>query len=167
VAGAYRGTGQLDRASSAIDAALAIADRDDNDTWRGHWLAELARIQLAQGDPAAALTASHRAAVIQRRLGDRSREAVAVDLAGQAYRQLDRFDEAVKFHRRAVAVHRDLGDRWQLAGALDQLATALDRVDELDPATRHRQEAVALLVDFDDPPAGSLRQRLNRTRAAP
>ena len=167
LAGAYRGTGQLDRASSAIDAALAIADRDDNDTWRGHWLAELARIQLAQGDPAAALTASHRAAVIQRRLGDRSREAVAVDLAGQAYRQLDRFDEAVKFHRRAVAVHRDLGDRWQLAGALDQLATALDRVDELDPATRHRQEAVALLVDFDDPPAGSLRQRLNRTRAAP
>jgi hypothetical protein len=44
-------------AQSAIEEALEIADTDDNDVWRAHWLAELARIQLAQDRPGQAETA--------------------------------------------------------------------------------------------------------------
>lgn len=165
LAWAHRDGGRLDAARTAIEEALGIADRDDNDVWRAYWLAERARIQLAQGDPDEALTSCQRAAVIQRRLGDRSREALAVGLAGQAYQQLDRPDEAAKFHRRAAAVHRDLRDRWQLAGALDHLANALDGAGEPDEAQQCRREAVSLLADFDDPPAEAMRQRLNRTLA--
>jgi tetratricopeptide (TPR) repeat protein len=149
-----------------IDNAVNIAVEDDTAAWQAHWLTERARIALARGQPAEALIDSQRAAVIQRRLGDRSREATAIDVAGQAYQHLDRPDDAASFHRRAATVHRDLGDAWQLAGALDQLATALVGADERVEAQRCRQEAVSLLAEFDDPPALTLRQRISRQLAA-
>lgn len=144
---------------------MEIAEQDDNDVWRGHRLAELARIQLAHDQPGEALASSQRSAVIQRRLGDRSREAIAIDLTGQAYQRLDRPDDAAQFHRQAADVHRALGDHWQLAGALDRLATAVDRAGVPDQARRYRQEAVCLLNGFDDPVAAVMRERLNQALA--
>jgi tetratricopeptide (TPR) repeat protein len=167
VAWTRRGARRLDEARAAIENAIGIALGNDNDAWLAHWLTERARIQLAQGSAAGALTDSQRAAVIQRQLGDRSREAIAFDVAGQAYQRLDRHDEATKFHRRAVSVHRDLRDLWHLAGALEHLAAALDQMGEHDEAQQRRQEAVSLLAEFDDPPAVALRQRLTRTLASP
>jgi hypothetical protein len=67
------------------------------------------------------LTACQRSAAIQRRLGDRSREAMALDVTGEAYRELGMAEEAAKFHRLAAATHRELGDQWQLAVALVNL----------------------------------------------
>lgn len=161
----YRSTNRLDEARAAIDDALQIATADDTNMRQAHWLAELARVQLAQHQPGDALTSSHHAAVIQRRLGDRSREAIAIDLTGQAYQQLDRHDDAAKFHRLAAAVHRELGDHWQLATTLAHLATALDHTGDHDGARSCRQEAVALLAGFDDPPAADLHTRLTQMLA--
>lgn len=125
-----------------------------------HWLVEYARLQRAVGRPAEALEATHRAATIQRRLGDRSREAMAWDGAGEAYRDLGQPDQAIAFHLRAAAVHRQLGDDWQLALTMDHLATALIDVGRAEEAHRWWSEAGALLSSFPDPRAERLRRRV-------
>lgn len=62
--------------------------------------------------PGEALVSCQRSAVIQRRIGDRNREAAAHDGTGEAYRELGRLDEAAKFYRMAIVLYRELRDRW-------------------------------------------------------
>jgi tetratricopeptide (TPR) repeat protein len=155
-----REMGRIDEALSSIQAALAIADEMSSLPLMAHWLVELARVQRAGDDPALALVACQRAASVQRRLGDRSREAMALGGTGEAYQELGRFEEAAEFHRMAVAAHRELGDRWQLGIELDNLATALGRAGEPGEARGHWEEALRALADFDDPKAVRLRDRV-------
>jgi tetratricopeptide (TPR) repeat protein len=103
-------------------------------------------------------------ATIQRRLGDRSREAMAVDGAGEAYREMGQPDEAVSFHLRAAATHRQLDDDWELAVTLDHLALALVAAGRAEAAHRHWQEADTLLARFDDPRAAALRHSIAARR---
>jgi hypothetical protein len=53
----------------------------------------------------------HRAATIQRRLSDRSREAMALDGTSEAYREMGQPDEAVSFHLRAAALRHSIAAR--------------------------------------------------------
>jgi hypothetical protein len=97
--------------------------------------------------------------VIHRRLGDRSREALAWYGAGRTYQRLDRPGEAADFFRRAAAVHQELGDSWHHALALDGLATSLS-TEGAAAGRCHWGEALRLLADYDDARAVSLRERI-------
>ncbi|MFI7026820.1 ATP-binding protein [Micromonospora sp. NPDC049900] len=154
-----RELGRTDEALTAITAALAIAERGTT-LWLAHWLVEYARVRRATDQPAQALEAAHRAATIQRQLGDLSREAMALDGAGEAYRDMGQPEQAVAFHRRVAAVHRRLGDHWQLAQTLDHLAAALTDAGNPEEAHRWRRETVALLEGFPDLRATRLRRRI-------
>ncbi|MCC9306706.1 hypothetical protein LN042_06225 [Kitasatospora sp. RB6PN24] len=129
----------------------------------GYWLLQLGAAQRAVGCPEDALVSYHRAAVLQLRLGDRSREALAWDGAGLAHRDLGRAAEAMDFHRRAASVHRELGDRWHCAVALCRLADTLEATCAPAEAPQYRREALALLGEFTDPGAMRLRERLGAT----
>ncbi|OLF15366.1 ATP-binding protein [Actinophytocola xanthii] len=157
LAKALRTAGRLADAETAIAEALDIAEEHDNDVWRGHWLTELANIQLAGGRAPEALANFHDAAVLHRRLGDRSREATAIDGSGQAFQALGNDEEAAKFHRRAAQVHEELGDTWQWAVALNHLATALHQDGDVDQARQHWRQALALLAEFGDDVATATR----------
>lgn len=85
-----RELGDTEAALSTISKALAIADTQGVPVWEGFWLLELARIQRVLGEPGEALVSCQRSAVIQRRLGDRNREAAAHDGTGEVYRDLTR-----------------------------------------------------------------------------
>lgn len=157
-----RELGEIDRARESIERAVGIAEDANNPVWLGHWLVELARVQRATGHPGDALDALHRAATLQRRIGDRSREAIALDGAGVAYQELDRPDEAVAFHRAAATTHRRLGDSWQLAIALENLASALTDAGRPDEAVAHRRDALSRLRHFEDARATALHRRIER-----
>ncbi|MGC5053156.1 ATP-binding protein [Micromonospora sp. DT48] len=154
-----RELGRIDDARAAIEAALTIAE-SGSPVWLAHWLVEYARVLRGLGRPTEALEAVHRAATIQRRLGDRSREAMALDGAGEAYRELGQPEQAIAFHVRAAAVHRQLGDDWQLALTLDHLAMALTDAGRPEEARRWWGEAVERLARFPDPRAMELRHRI-------
>lgn len=154
-----RELGRTDEALAAIEAALAIAE-GGSPVWLAHWLVEYGRVRRALDQPAAALEAAHRAATIQRRLGDLSREAMALDETGAAYQALGQPEEVIPFHRRAAAVHRHLGDNWQLALTLNHLAAALTGPEQAEEAERRQREAVRLLTGFPDPRAQRLRHRI-------
>jgi tetratricopeptide (TPR) repeat protein len=159
---ARREAGDFEAAGRAIGAALTIAHDEDNQVWRGHWLAEAAKVERAQGNPPEALRLFQESAAVQRRLGDTAREAVALDGAGEANQALGSFEEAAKLHSRAVAVYRELDAWWRLAGALENLASALGPLGEIEPARAAREEALRLLGAFDDPQAVGLAQRVAR-----
>jgi hypothetical protein len=100
-----------------------------------------------------------RSAVLHRRLGDRSREAMAWQGAGEVYGRLGRDEDAAAFHRRAAAVHRELGDGWHEALALDGLAAALHGEDP-ERARERWREVLRLVADFGDGRAAELRTRV-------
>jgi tetratricopeptide (TPR) repeat protein len=151
---------EIDAALAAVRSALDIADADGLSAWGAFWLVELARIQRAVGEPGEALVSCQRSAVIQRQIGDRTREAAAHDGAGEAYRDLGRFDDAAKFHRMAIVVHHETQDRWALAGALANLAITSYAGGDGIAARTHAAEASAILAEFDDPRAASVLDRL-------
>ncbi|WP_206269454.1 ATP-binding protein [Streptomyces antioxidans] len=166
-----RDRGQPEEALRSAQGALDIALTHRNHMWEGYWLLELGRAQQANGAFEAALVSFQRAASLQRRLGDRVREARAWDGAGETYRRLGRPGEAADFHRRAAAAHRELDDLWHTALSLDGLAGALREADEADEAgraeeaRRHWAEALRALASYDDPRAVELRERITTALA--
>ncbi|MFE3829254.1 hypothetical protein [Streptomyces sp. NPDC059092] len=131
----------------------------------GWWLIALGNAQRALSRYGDALTAYQRSAVLHGRLGDRSREALAWQGAGETYDLLDRPDEGIGFHRAAVAVHRELGDGWNEAVALEGLGSALHHAEAgapADTAGQHWARALELLAEYDDPRAVAARERVAR-----
>lgn len=136
---------------------IALAQRHHR--LEGYWLITLGNVQLAAGAYGDALESYQRSAMLHRRLGDRSREALAWRGAGETYRWLGRHDEAADFHRRAAAVHRELGDPWNQAVELDRLAVALRPAN---PAAARDcwTEALILLEPYDDSRARRMRSAI-------
>lgn len=151
----------LRAAQEALDIALELRDH----TLEGYWLLTLGAAQSALGQPGAALESYQRSAVLHRRLGDRSREALAWHGTGEVYARLARYEDAAAFYQQAAAVHRELGDAWNEAVALDGLATSLE-TDRPEEARQHWGDVLRLVAAFDDPPAVDLRSRAERKRRA-
>lgn len=156
----YRALGRPDRARPLIEDALRIARDHDNRAWEGYWLIIHGRILVDLDDLAGALVSYQRAAALHRRIGDRSREAQAMDATGEVHRKLGRPDDSANFHRMAVTILRELDETWLLAVALDNLATALDGLDAPEDARQRWTEALALLAPFSDPRAMRMRNRI-------
>ncbi|WSR66606.1 tetratricopeptide repeat protein [Streptomyces sp. NBC_01198] len=158
-------SGQTDAALRSAQGALDIALNLRNHTLEAYWLLTLGdahRATTAYGD---ALAAYQRSAMLHRRLGDRSREALAWRGAGLTYAAFDRPAEAVDFHRRAAAVHAELGDGWEHAVELDHLATAVLPTDPGEART-HWAQALDLLTPYIDPRARAVRARIERELTA-
>ncbi|WP_425426022.1 ATP-binding protein [Amycolatopsis xylanica] len=146
-----------DAARSSLEQALGIGRRLADTLTEGLILLELSKVEIATGDPARALVSSQRAATILRRFHHRSREAQALDTTGEAYRRLDRAEEASAFHRRAAATHRELGDDWLLAVSLHHLATSLKQSGKIEEARIAWEEVTTLLEAASGNRAAELR----------
>ena len=153
--------GEFDAARRAAAEAVNIALDLRHHVLEGYWLLALGNAQRALGEYSDSLVSFQRSASLHRRLGDRSREAMAWHGAGETYRAMKRLDEAADFYRRAAAAHHELGDRWYEALALDGLAIALAEND-CDRSHRHRTEALRLLRGYDDPRAAELRAHIEQ-----
>ncbi|GAA4240584.1 tetratricopeptide repeat protein [Actinomadura meridiana] len=156
-----RERGDVPGALHAAARAVGIARRYGNPAWEGYWLLELAKAQRAAGEPGDALQACGRAIELQRPLGDRVREALAWDGAGEARRDLSLLEESETCHRRAVDILRGFGgNRWPLALALDNLAVTLTARDRRAEAADAWSDALDELSVFTDPAAARLRARI-------
>jgi len=158
---AYRGLGEPEEASSLIQQALRIARLKENHAWEAFWLVEYGRVLLDLDQTPNALTSFQRAAQLQRRLGDRLREADALDATGETYQRMGRHQEAADFHRMSVATFGELGDNWRHAVALDHLATAVYATDGLVEAEPHWRKALTIFETYSDPLSMRIRSRIN------
>jgi tetratricopeptide (TPR) repeat protein len=106
---AQRLLGDIPAAGAAIDSALHIAEASSNRMWEAFWLIEAARVHLAAGDPAEAMRCCRMAASLQRQIGDPSREATALDCAGESLLAGGNPGDAAAFHLEAARMHQRLG----------------------------------------------------------
>ena len=85
-----------------------------------------------------------------RRLGDRHREAQALDNIGLALRELRHFDEAITAHQEAATTLGETGSRHGESMALNNLGIALQEVGRFDEAITAYQDAAAILRETGD-----------------
>ncbi|GII93121.1 ATP-binding protein [Sinosporangium siamense] len=160
---AHRGLREPRKASVLIEEAIRIDQEQRNPAWEAHWLLEQSRVHMDLGEFSEALICCQRAAAHQRGIGDRGREAWALDATGEVYQRLDRHEEAAGFHKVALKVFRELGDSWNTAVVLNHLADALQAIGAEGEAEPLWREAMALVAEFDDPRANRLRDRIRST----
>jgi tetratricopeptide (TPR) repeat protein len=154
---AERLAGNLTAARAAIDAALRIAENASNRMWEAFWLIEAARVHLAARDTDEAMNCCRMAASLERQIGDHSREATALDLAGEVLLATGNAEDAAAFHHEAARMHRQLGDRWQQALATAHLADCEQALGLAGAFREHLTSALALLSQFPDNQAARLR----------
>ncbi|GAA4409917.1 ATP-binding protein [Actinokineospora soli] len=87
------------------------------------------------------------------RLGDKRGEAAIRNRLGGAYRELDRFDEAIECHTLALTCWQDVGDRRSMGVTLTSLGNAYLDAKQPDEAMRCLQQALDLLTEPSDRPA--------------
>jgi hypothetical protein len=97
------------------------------------------------------------AASLERQIGDHSREATALDCAGEVLLATGNAEDAAAFHREAAAMHRQLGDTWQEAIATVHLADCEHALGREEAGREQFTAARALLEPFPDPRAATLR----------
>ncbi|MFI0722785.1 ATP-binding protein [Streptomyces sp. NPDC021224] len=135
----------------AMDIALSLRDH----TLEAYWLITLGDAQRATSAHGDALASFQRSAMLHRRLGDRSREALAWRGTALTYAATGRGEEAAGFLRQAAAAHRALGDGWEEAVDLDHLAGLVAE----DDARAHLARVLELIAPYGDPRAEALRGR--------
>ncbi|MBQ1052298.1 tetratricopeptide repeat protein [Micromonospora sp. C51] len=156
-----RQLGRLDEARTVAQHTLTVASDTDDPVITAAAYIELGRIHQDLHEPEEALAAYQRATVLQRRLGNRGREATALDATGLAYHQLGRYAEAAEFHLHAATMQRELADPWLQAIAMTHLGDALHAAGRTPEATESWNDAHHLLRPFDDPAARKLRNHIS------
>jgi tetratricopeptide (TPR) repeat protein len=154
-----REAGQLAAAEASIREAMDIAQAADNAVYAADFGVEYGRILMAAGEGEKALATLAQALDLQQRIGDRSGEAGALDVVGEAYAALGRFEEAVAAHANAASAHLVLEDPWRAAAALANLGRLRSGVDPTSSAENLRQ-ALELLNMYSDPRALALRSEI-------
>jgi tetratricopeptide (TPR) repeat protein len=85
-----------------------------------------------------------------RRLGDRRREAVALNNLGAVLREMRRFEEAITACQDAAAICREIGDRRGQADALNNLGSAQHEVRRFGEAISTHEEDLAICKEIGD-----------------
>jgi tetratricopeptide (TPR) repeat protein len=160
LAWARRASGDATGAQTAIHQALAIAEAAENRMWEGFWLIEAARIQIALGALDEAMEGCLLAAALQRQIGDKSREAMAIQCTGDVFSRLGRAEESFAFQMQAAHQFSELGERWNEGLARLGAADVLSALDQ--PATMREQlrAALACLEPFTDARAAALQRQI-------
>ena len=110
----------------------------------------LANAQFDVGRFAEALDAAERSVAIQRRLGNRYVEGLALGTMGCAYRELARYDEAVACFQQALAIFRSLSDLYSEADSLSDLGDTYLGMHQVDDAIACLEESLAIRRRIED-----------------
>lgn len=154
------GLGRLDEAEMLLDSADETAELIGGQKDQAIVALDRGRLDLARGRFEESLEHFHLSAGIAHTTADRILEAEANDGTGEAYRRLNRPEDAEAFHRRAAALFEQYSDVWQQAVSLEHLALVLDAQGERESAREQRLRSLALIAPFEDAPATALKSRL-------
>ncbi|MEU8727572.1 ATP-binding protein [Streptomyces antimycoticus] len=155
-----REAGDPAQAEEHMAEATAMQDTTSSPALQAALRLEQAALHRERNRHDQALEAYWTCETLQRTIGNRLGQALAYDGIGQTMHALGRLLEAIDFHTMAARILRDLDQPWNLAQTLAHLADAHTDNDQPEHAHQHRTEALTLLDGFSDPPAATLRQRL-------
>lgn len=156
----YRRQGDLIAARRAIEEGLAIAEERGIKVEEGALLLEAAQIQLALGEITEALESCQVAAALQRQLGDKSRETLAITNTGDVLLRLERAEEALAFYLQAAEQFKELVEPWNEARARLGAADAGSQLGQRGVEREQLERAEVCLAAFPDARAIALVQQI-------
>lgn len=77
-------------------------------------------------------------------MGDRRGEAFALNNLGDAYRELQKFDDAIHSHQQALAICREIGARHDEGVILGNLGNTYHKLRRFDTALRYHRQALTI-----------------------
>ncbi len=104
-----------------------------------------------QSDQATARALLEECLAIERRLGDRSRVAIALGNLGMVIVDLHELAAARAYHEESLAIMRELGNEAGVAATLNNLAMVVQRQGDLSSARALLEEGLAIKRALDDP----------------
>jgi len=106
---AYRNIGQMQRAISCYEQALAIERELENQQGEGAWLGNLGNCYLVLGQTARAIDYYEQVLAIGRKIGDRHNEGGRLGNLGICYAILGQTGRGIEFCEQALIIAREFG----------------------------------------------------------
>jgi predicted ATPase/DNA-binding XRE family transcriptional regulator len=132
--GYFGARGSFDEAGRTLGAVVDAAPDDDTRAWALHGAGIAAN---ERGDHETALGLATHSDALFEKLADPAGRSTALTVIGNAYKALDRYDQAEKTHHTSLELARAAGDDRRVTIALNNLGTlAHDRGDH-EQARRH------------------------------
>lgn len=138
---------RYDEAICQLERCGSIAP-DLDPVVRGRTLMNLGMLYVEVGRVEEGACQMERALEMINQRGDHSGDSLARSLLSDAYRQLGRNDDAIKFARRALDISRRVRDKYQQAAAWTALGKALADVGNTRQARSCLAKALALATDL-------------------
>ncbi|OLF19290.1 AfsR/SARP family transcriptional regulator [Actinophytocola xanthii] len=158
--------GDLDAASHALSASLAVLCEQGDRRGAASSRAYLGAVALYRGDRGRARWLLDESLDAFGELEDKEGIAWSLNLLGLVEYEEGRHDEAGRMLETSLALHRELGDRWRQASVLEALAAVATASLEVDRAARLLHQADELRAMIGTPVPLVERAALDRVRAA-
>jgi len=147
---AYSSMGQVQKAISCYEQALAIAREEKDRQGEGAWLGNLGNCYSDLGQTARAIEYYERTLAIQREIGDRQVEGVTLSNLGNCYSDLGQTTRAIECYEQALAIACEIGDRQGEGGALGNLGICYAELGQTARAIEYHEQALAIVREIGD-----------------
>jgi len=147
---AYRNMGQVQKAISCYEQALAIAREEKDRQGEGASLGNLGNCYRSLGQTARAIEYYERALAIAREIGDRRGEGNRLTGLGSCYSSLGQTARAIEYYEQALAIARESGDRQGEGYPLGNLGACYAYLGQTARAIEYYEQALAIAREIGD-----------------
>ena len=147
---AYYRIGQVQRAISFYEQALAIERKLKNRWGEGAWLGNLGSCYSDLGQTARAIEYYEQALAIQREIGNRRSEGVFAGNLGNCYFALGQTARAIEHYEQALVIARETGDRALENRNLENIGRVLIYQGKWDNAIAQFIQAIQIADEIGD-----------------
>jgi DNA-binding SARP family transcriptional activator/tetratricopeptide (TPR) repeat protein len=142
--------GEHEEARRCLTAALRFAEQEMNERGQAATLIQLAKLEMARGDPAAAIPLYERSRDIAQRIDDHEVLCWAHCRLGEALRLVGRHDQAlVHLHQARWSAQR-VGEQSALARSLAEIGMTYRDQQQYQAAAAHCEEALGIAESVPD-----------------
>ncbi len=147
---AYRNIGQVQRAISCYEHALAMSREQKNRGAEGASLGNLGNCYSALGQTRRAIEYHEQALAISREIGDRQLEANRLNCLGICNSDLGQTARAIEYHENAQTIYREIGDRRGEGSNLGNLGSCYSALGQTRRAIEYHEQALAISRKIGD-----------------
>jgi len=142
--------GQVQKAISCYEQALAIARQQKDRQGETAWLGNLGNCYADLGQTARAIECYEQPLAIAREIGDRRREGAALGNLGSRYAELGQTARAIEYYEQALAIAREIGDRRGEGSRLGNLGSRYAGLGQTARAIEYHEQALAIDREIGD-----------------
>ncbi len=147
---AYRNIGQVQRAISCYEQAVAMSRERKNRQAEGAWLGGLGLCYSNLGQTSRAIEYHEQALAISREIGDRRGEGTRLGNLGSRYSALGQTSRAIEYHEQALAISREIGDRRGEGRHLGNLGSCYSALGQTNRAIEYHEQALVIRREIGD-----------------